>query len=328
MSKGDLLRQKLYELFSGNLDYIRAQSFVNLEPDINGSYLCPLCIRLFTKKHLDQSIENCLTLEDVPPKSLGGKPLILTCKECNNKSGNKLDEELRKKLIIHEFGKKTPKTQVQASMKFASGLYTSCAMSHRNDGGLNVHLFKNGLKAKRGKRKCFPQISDYLRANGLNDFSLKIKTYKTKHPKIALLRIAYLLAIAKFGYSFLFNDNLEQVRQQIKTPEKEVIKGFGLIEQDDNSYEEGIYLVTQPKELRCFLIIFKLFTENSETLQAVVLPGFNDDSLEIYEKLQQTQERDKKLNFQIRKIPDREYLIERQVCFGPQILWEEIEKSL
>ena len=93
-------------------------------------------------------------------------------------------------------------------------------------------------------------------------------------------------------------------------------------------YEEGIYLVTQPKELRCFLIIFKLFTENSETLHAVVLPGFNDDSLEIYEKLQQTQERDKKLNFQIRKIPDREYLIERQVCFGPQILWEEIEKSL
>ena len=326
MSKKDQLRKRIYNTYSDNLDFIRKQSFVNIEPDLNNSYICPLCIRLFTKKHLNQKVQNCLTIEDVPPKSLGGKPLLLTCKECNNESGRNLDEELRKKLILEEFSKKVPGSQIDAKMQFSSGLFTSCAMSYREDGGLSVHLFKNGLKAKKGKRKCFPKVSESIRETGFNNTLLNIKTYKPKRPRIALLRVAYLLAIAKFGYSFLFNDNLEAIRNQIKHPDKGIINNFGIIESNHNSYDEGVYIVSKPSELRSFLIIFKLNTGKQVSLHSVVLPGFNENGLEIYNQINLVQEREKTLYLKIRKVPDRKYLIDRQVCFGPQILWEEINK--
>src|SRR5690625_8043612 len=40
-----------------------------------------------------------LTLEDMPPKSLGGKPSALTCTSCNNKSGHERDARLSQKLM-------------------------------------------------------------------------------------------------------------------------------------------------------------------------------------------------------------------------------------
>lgn len=42
--------------------------------------------------------ENPLTLEDAPPKSLGGKAHVLTCKECNNKAGQKIDYHLTERM--------------------------------------------------------------------------------------------------------------------------------------------------------------------------------------------------------------------------------------
>ena len=172
MTIREKLRSKLFKKYSYNLDLIKKYDFINLEPNIPKSYICPLCIRLFTEKDLDQAVKNCLTLEDIPPKSLGGKPILLTCKECNNESGTKLDEQLRKKLIFDEFNQKVPGSQVDAKMTFASSLSTSCALSHRGDGGLSVHLFKNGLKAKKGKRKCFPRVVEDIRENGVGEMSL------------------------------------------------------------------------------------------------------------------------------------------------------------
>ena len=41
-----------------------------------------------------------LTDEDVPPKSSGGRPLVLTCKPCNNTAGSKLDASAHRKETV------------------------------------------------------------------------------------------------------------------------------------------------------------------------------------------------------------------------------------
>lgn len=65
----------------------RAMSF----PDLENPYICPLCRRGFPRAAID---EKTLTFEDAPPKSYGGKPVALTCRDCNNSLGNYLDASL------------------------------------------------------------------------------------------------------------------------------------------------------------------------------------------------------------------------------------------
>ena len=47
-------------------------------------YGCPLCLGAFGSPE-------ALSPEHVPPKAIGGKPLVLTCRKCNNSHGHLLD---------------------------------------------------------------------------------------------------------------------------------------------------------------------------------------------------------------------------------------------
>jgi hypothetical protein len=62
-----------------------AESLGAIAPNYRGrGYACPICLRISPS-------DATLTVEDVPPKSVGGRPLILTCKSCNDAAGATLD---------------------------------------------------------------------------------------------------------------------------------------------------------------------------------------------------------------------------------------------
>ena len=52
-------------------------------------YVCPICRRWFA------SIEE-VTFEHAPPRSVGGREVALTCRECNSDAGHGIDAELHK----------------------------------------------------------------------------------------------------------------------------------------------------------------------------------------------------------------------------------------
>ena len=52
------------------------------------TYVCPICRNPFTVEALD---DGRLSVEQVPPQSVGGRELLLTCTACNNTAGTKLD---------------------------------------------------------------------------------------------------------------------------------------------------------------------------------------------------------------------------------------------
>ena len=58
--------------------------------DIQGDYLCPLCMKSFT----EQEVRTILTEEDVPQASLGGRRVTLTCRQCNSTCGSEIDVHL------------------------------------------------------------------------------------------------------------------------------------------------------------------------------------------------------------------------------------------
>jgi len=52
-------------------------------------YYCPICGDGYPELSAISGEE--LTLEDVPPKSIGGKPILLTCRRCNSSAGHTMD---------------------------------------------------------------------------------------------------------------------------------------------------------------------------------------------------------------------------------------------
>lgn len=99
MNKSKKKKLAIFKLFSQNLEWIKEYPSISFKPDFTDGYICPLCFDVFFEKDLDNIHPNPLTFEDIPPKSLGGKPLALTCKKCNSKSGHELDIHLLNNLL-------------------------------------------------------------------------------------------------------------------------------------------------------------------------------------------------------------------------------------
>jgi len=74
-------RQKLFEVNSAGLVALRMG-----KPD---TFVCPLCVKVFTKDDLKpkdtlRGTELQLTLAHMIPEALGGRLCTLACKDCNN----------------------------------------------------------------------------------------------------------------------------------------------------------------------------------------------------------------------------------------------------
>src|SRR5688572_28923397 len=65
-----------------------AQAWRRISGDERHIYVCPLCVRGL---RADALAARLLSIEHVPPRSVGGKPLTLTCKECNSRAGHTVD---------------------------------------------------------------------------------------------------------------------------------------------------------------------------------------------------------------------------------------------
>ena len=68
------------------------------EDEGKGTFICPLCLRILNIALLGEQVNNFITIEHIPPENLGGKPLILTCKDCNSTCGHDLDVYLRNEI--------------------------------------------------------------------------------------------------------------------------------------------------------------------------------------------------------------------------------------
>jgi 5-methylcytosine-specific restriction endonuclease McrA len=79
----------------------RERGFEDAFPTGEEWYLCPICLDvMFTVEELGTKE---LTVEHVPPKVLGGRELVLTCRTCNNHAGSKFDAEADKQQRLSQF---------------------------------------------------------------------------------------------------------------------------------------------------------------------------------------------------------------------------------
>lgn len=333
-------REYIFKIYSDNFQTIIDNTILKETYDKDYGYYCPLCTEHFNKQKLD---DKTLTLEHNPPQSLGGKGIILTCKKCNSKSGHSIDVELLNAL----------KTLDGYSFKPNSEFSTKFTNEYTGDKGVNAKVkidndgkFIINVDSKNNNPKISKNFFDSATHTYHNPiFATDLKnigwqkeisfSFSKPEPlnenilKISLLKIAYLKAFEKLGYIFLFSKNMEIVRKQLDNPEKEIIKPPFWFNYDFPDDKLGVNIITKPKELRAFLIIFDLKTSSDKYRFAIILPGLGEGDDKIYDIFPDRTTGEGFLNFELNNYINFHYDIKKaEETFKLVRYWDEIIEKM
>jgi 5-methylcytosine-specific restriction endonuclease McrA len=180
-----------------------AYALVRPEHSAEPIYPCPLCLTPFT---VDALADGRLSSEHVPPESVGGRELVLTCKHCNNSAGSKLDADAGVKELVRSAmdGRREHRERVKATV----GDLSVNAEVHLSGGGYSLivppHINKPGT-ADNLKTVARPGSS----------ITVQYRRFSELGAKISWFRAGYLALFAVAGYAFALDPAMEIVRRQI-----------------------------------------------------------------------------------------------------------------
>jgi len=191
-----------------NLFDIYNRSLQIVWPGIADTFVCPLCMAPFKKEDI---YNGNLSLEHVPPRSIGAACKTMTCTRCNNTIGTKLQRfmanDVRRKEL--EAGKelkkpfrarvRMPGLQFDAEITSAAGR-TWTAVSP-------LSILPPDLKSLEAARKI---------AGAKGSISLKGMGTKEALDR-AYLHSSYLALFSLLGYPYIMQPFIEEIRQHIVT---------------------------------------------------------------------------------------------------------------
>ena len=282
MSKGFEKRKRVFDKYVSQLKRLKENNLLSSSIKYeNGCYICPICSNLFFEGDLNDDSKNMLTLEDAPPKSLGGRANTLTCKTCNSRCGHEIDFHLTERLI--ELDERAFRPSVKTKAKFThNGLKIQGELNIDSDGKITViHDKKNNHPEKLDK---------YVKSTGKDDIvDIEFKPSRVdKHRlEVALLKSAYLLAFEQYGYSLILSSPYDIVREQLKNPDSEIYpEGFWTKQNSFKKEHEGVHVITS-QGFEGFHAIFSLRTKTSENRFGVYLPVSVKTTNDVIERLKE-----------------------------------------
>ena len=200
------------------------------------TYPCPICLTPFT---IEALADKRLSAEHVPPKSVGGLELVLTCTACNNLAGTKLDAHA--------------KTKEDVRIAMAGGI----GRPHRvkatvGDLRVNGELHNSGGKyslqipPKINKPGTNEALQNVARAG--TQLTVQHEPFAELGAKISWLRSGYLALFAVQGYKLPLDPAMEIVWKQILECDERRMVSFTLeVPQDIPLAERRIMRVLAPQ---------------------------------------------------------------------------------
>lgn len=252
-------------------------------------YLCPICGRGYPE---ESAVTGGLTLEDVPPRNMGGRGLLLTCEVCNSKAGHKIDYHIKSQLDLQDL---TEILLGQSGEKKSSG---SILLNNeqfpvtvqRKDGCTEIKLIKKANDPT--KVNNLKEFMTALSANGGGD-GLEFNINKTvkldcRLLKIAFLKSGFLLVTAMLGYKYAFDKRLLIVREQISNPEQDLLGTCFWIEPGKAQPFPKHRIISVSEPLPLFLVTY----DNG----AIILPNPLSPS-DLYAIIRKKWEKEQAVNF-------------------------------
>lgn len=291
-------KEEVFDIFARNLELVKRNPRITIKGVRTEGYVCPVCQKIFDKDALfSTEYVDHLTLEHVPPESLGGNIKLLTCKICNNEQGSKLDRQLLESLKTKDFYSGIPGAERPARF-LVDGKW--------NTGGKIVNSDSKGFEFRSIRNNSNHNHYDKLfNEGGLDIEKIDVTInhqFKKRRSEIGLLRIGFLWLYSELGVASLISGNMQTVRKQIHESEKEWIKNIGSLDNDFPDNFDGVNVIKEPKELRSFAVAFKTKTKHKERKHIVLLPGPSDPGLKIYENMKKLSDEEKKVTIQLTKL--------------------------
>lgn len=276
---------KRFQLITKYKDIIERLPFLNEKGEKKhmNNFICPLCLK--TYQFLDP--DNNITIEHVPPEKLGGKPLLLTCKDCNSICGYNLDiyliNEVRNSYVLRHLDKKRHKAKLQIEDVCINADATIIGNS---DIFFNIDEQKNNPKSYNALNKYLATDDSIYRINA----TIKLSEQKTNTKKaaIAILKSAYLLAFYYLGYRYILHSNLDPIRKQILYPDNDLFGGKYILSNERHlpaELTDGIYLISLNSiSLYGVILSFKAQKQDYTHRSLVALPHPEDKDSSLFIK--------------------------------------------
>ncbi len=229
-------------------------------------YACPCCLGLYAL--LEAVASRVLTIEDVPPKAVGGRPMLLTCKPCNNTAGSELDAHAATQSLGDSLARGIDTERWVKATSHANGI--SLRGKARMTNGSLVFMGVPRQNAPTVAAEFEAALAAYGSSNPGPGFSLTVHTsFEDGRARLSLIRAAYLAAFAGLGWTYILQWTLGPVREQLRTPEAQVIKPYLVRDPTTPDSQRGILIVSDPPELAAVAVTIGEFT--------VFLPGLGQD---------------------------------------------------
>lgn len=238
-------------------------------------YICPLCARGFDDVALKARV---LTLEHVPPASIGGRGIVLTCKDCNSTAGALLDvaisqhDEQRQfmQTVLGGGSNRTTRAKLRAE---EAALNVEVFRTPYDKVQMNVHGPSTSPEAVLRVKEYFESLAAKKEEPG-NALQLTSRArYRPRHLRVAYLRAAYLAAFAAFGYRYALSSPMQRVVQQIRQPDEDILDGWTFM--PDGDPDE--FIMVASRSPATLLVVFRSM--------GVFLP-FPDAITDIYAEVQ------------------------------------------
>ncbi len=279
MSKTKEKRSRIFNLYSQQLRSLVELGLYDLELKYEKTFICPICLNQFSEDDLDISKENFLTLEDAPPKSLGGKANTLTCKKCNNESGHTIDFHLTERLNELDIKAFLPNTGSKVTL-LHKGVKVQGTVNVNEKGIITITHIEKANNPK--------SLKEYVSKTGKDDIvelEFPVSRINFKRFEVALLKTAYILAFEQYGYSLILSSAFDIVRKQISNPDEDIYpSGFWTRQSVFDKSNEGVHLISTTG-FEGFQAIFMLNTNSQESGYGVYLPVSEKTIFDVVEKL-------------------------------------------
>ena len=273
-------RKKLFDKFSNQLHLLKENGLINIDLKFDKTYICPICLDQFQEKDIISSSSNFLTEEDAPPAKLGGKRIVLTCKDCNSTAGHQIDNHLVNRIRENDENSFYKGTKQYRNIEF-EGQNITAEITSNGDGTLRVfHKSKNNN----------PSLLDKF-VYGIKNktvgplLNLEPKDYQVNSERVnlALLKTSYIITFSKFGYIFLLDDFFNPIRSQIRDMNAGYESHIFLSKQLETNNSGSYYVMNTGA--KSIFNVFTLSTEYSQTVISSFIPMPNLTPEQIFENL-------------------------------------------
>ncbi len=188
--------------------FVRGASALEPILGVSGVYVCPLCLTPHGRDCV-KGPDPHLTLEDIPPKKAGGRPLVLTCRKCNNEAGHTIDARLGERVDLIEALRGRPSTRPP---KLTATFTTP-----------NGEVDLKGLPAAGPSVRLHSEAVRRALGSGPAQLSKITVPLNDRGVQLSMLRAGFLAAFAQLGYHYALCSQLDRVREQIANPEDQIL---------------------------------------------------------------------------------------------------------